>query len=218
MSRTEVGDDLVSSELGRMPAMAILRAPDASRFAAVSRALLDADVRLLEYTLTTRHAVDEVARARAEFQDDAIVGVGTVLTVQQVDASVAAGAQFIVSPVAKTDVIARAIHLGVPVFPGALTPSEILTAWELGATAVKISPVSAVGGAGYLSAVKSFLPEIALMPTGGIQLGDIPAYLDAGAIAVGLSGAELKQALAGTLSPADLTVALTVALQGIGAR
>lgn len=198
--------------------MAILRAPDASRFAAVSRALLDADVRLLEYTLTTRHAVDEVARARTKFQDDAIVGVGTVLTVQQVDASVAAGAQFIVSPVAKPDVIARAIHLGVPVFPGALTPSEILTAWELGATAVKISPVSAVGGVGYLSAVKSFLPEIALMPTGGIQLGDIPAYLDAGAIAVGLSGAELKQALAGTLSPADLTKALTVALQSIGAR
>jgi 2-dehydro-3-deoxyphosphogluconate aldolase/(4S)-4-hydroxy-2-oxoglutarate aldolase len=144
--------------------------------------------------------------------------VGTVLHPEQVDAAVAAGAQFVVSPVAKPDVIARCHEHGIPVVPGALSPSEVVAAWEQGVAAVKISPAACLGGATYISQISAFLPDVPLLPTGGLQPEEIGAYLAAGAVGIGLSGSDVKGALAGTLSPDDLTASITAALSSVPRR
>jgi 2-dehydro-3-deoxyphosphogluconate aldolase/(4S)-4-hydroxy-2-oxoglutarate aldolase len=176
--------------------VAILRAPDADRFAAVSRALYDAGWRAIEITLTTSGALDAIAEVRDALPHDALVGAGTVMSPAEVQAVHAAGAQFAVSPVLDDGSVAAAGRLGLPFVPGALTPTEIVRAWQAGAPAVKVSPVVSVGGPGYLSQVGAFLPGIPLLPTGGVQPREVPAYLAAGALAVGLGGPLLGDALA----------------------
>jgi 2-dehydro-3-deoxyphosphogluconate aldolase/(4S)-4-hydroxy-2-oxoglutarate aldolase len=206
------------AELAVVPAVAVLRAADTRGFRAVSRALVSAGVRLLEYTLTTRGALDAVTAAREHFGDRAVIGVGTVLTGAEVDKCVAAGARFVVSPVARPDVVSRCHEHGIPVVPGALTPSEVVAAWEQGVAAVKVSPVACVGGAAYVAQLKAFLPGIPLLPTGGVQPREIGDYLAAGAAGIGLSGSEVKAALAGTLSEEDLTAAVKDVLARVPGR
>jgi 2-dehydro-3-deoxyphosphogluconate aldolase/(4S)-4-hydroxy-2-oxoglutarate aldolase len=116
-----------------------------------------------------------------------VLGAGTVLTPEQADAAVDAGATYLVSPVVDLEVIEAARRRGVAALPGALTPTEILRAWRAGAAAVKLFPAS-LGGPGYLRAVKAPLPEVPLVPTGGVGLEEIGGYLRAGALAVGLGG------------------------------
>ncbi len=191
--------------LARERVVAILRAPDADRFVAVGRALYDAGWRVLEVTLTTQGALEAIAGLRDALPDDALIGAGTVMTPTDVQAVQGAGAQFAVSPVLDEGSVAAAGRLGLPFVPGALTPNEIVAAWRTGAPAVKVSPVVAVGGPGYLSQVGAFLPGIPLLPTGGVQPADVPAYLGAGAFAVGLGGPLLGNAL----EPAGDLAALT---------
>lgn len=205
-------------ELAAVPAVAVLRAADAQSFLSVSRALVSAGVRLLEYTLTTAGALDAVSAAREHFGDEAVIGVGSVLSVVQVDDAVAAGARFVVTPVAKPDVVARCHEHGVAVVPGALTPSEVVTAWEQDVAAVKVSPVACVGGPTYISQLKAFLPDVPLLPTGGVQPDEIRAYLAAGAVGIGLSGSEVKRALAGTLASDDLAAVIRAALSSVQGR
>jgi 2-dehydro-3-deoxyphosphogluconate aldolase/(4S)-4-hydroxy-2-oxoglutarate aldolase len=181
--------------LARERVVAILRAPDADRFVAVGRALYDAGWRVLEVTLTTAGALEAITELREALPDDALVGAGTVMTPTDVQAVQGAGGQFAVSPVLDEGSVAAAGRLGLPFVPGALTPNEIVAAWRTGAPAVKVSPVVAVGGPGYLAQVGAFLPGIPLVPTGGVQPADVPAYLRAGAVAVGLGGPLLGDAL-----------------------
>jgi 2-dehydro-3-deoxyphosphogluconate aldolase/(4S)-4-hydroxy-2-oxoglutarate aldolase len=185
--------------------VAILRAPDADRFAAVARALYDAGWRAIEVTLTTAGALDAITQVRAELPDDALVGAGTVMTPADVQAVHAAGAEFAVSPILDPPSVAAAERLGLPFVPGSLTPTEIVTAWRAGCPAVKVSPVVSVGGPAYLAQVGAFLPGIPLLPTGGIRPAEVPAYFAAGAVAVGIGGPLLGDAL----SPGGDLAALT---------
>ena len=196
--------------------VAILRAPDADRFVAVSRALYDAGWRVIEVTLTTAGALDAIGEVRAQLPDDALVGAGTVTTPADVQAVHAAGAQFAVSPVLDLPSVAAADRLGLPFIPGSLTPTEIVAAWRAGCSAVKVSPVVSVGGPAYLELVGAFLPGIPLLPTGGVRPVDVPAYFAAGAVAVGIGGPLLGDALSDGADLAALTQRAATIVQEAG--
>lgn len=167
--------------------VAVMRAPDASQFVAVSHVLYEAGFRCLEFTLTTQGAVDALRDARKELPDDVVLGIGTVRTVAQVDAALEAGADFLVSQTFNPTVVDSAQHCGVPFIPGTLTPNEVVQAWEHGVPAVKVSPIGPVGGPEYLTELAAPLPEIPIMPTGGVTVETGPEYLRRGAVAVGIS-------------------------------
>jgi 2-dehydro-3-deoxyphosphogluconate aldolase / (4S)-4-hydroxy-2-oxoglutarate aldolase len=172
--------------LAVVPLVAILRAAGAGRFLEVGRVLYEAGVRGIEVTLTSEGALEAFGRLREELPGDALLGVGTVRSVADAELAVAAGAGYLVAPDLRPEVVGWAVERGLPVVPGALTPTEVAAAWAAGATAVKVFPVSAVGGPAYVKAVRAPLPEVPLVPTGGVGIDDIGAYLDAGAAAVGL--------------------------------
>jgi 2-dehydro-3-deoxyphosphogluconate aldolase/(4S)-4-hydroxy-2-oxoglutarate aldolase len=174
--------------------VAILRAADAGRFLDVGRQLYEGGVRAIEVTLTSQGALEAFGRLREELPEDAVLGVGTVRSSADAERAVEVGATYLVAPDFRGDVVAFGVGRGVPVVPGALTPTEVVAAWGAGATAVKVFPVSAVGGAAYVKAVRAPLPEVPLVPTGGVGIDDIGAYLDAGAVAVGVGSPLLGDA------------------------
>jgi 2-dehydro-3-deoxyphosphogluconate aldolase/(4S)-4-hydroxy-2-oxoglutarate aldolase len=180
--------------LAAVPVVAILRAATGDRFLDAARVLYDAGLRSIEVTLTSARALDAFAALRAELPGDALLGVGSVRSPADVDAAVEAGAAYLVAPLFRADLVVRAVVRDVPVVPGALTPSEVAAAWAAGAAAVKVFPVSAVGGPAYLKAVLAPLPEVPLVPTGGVGIDDIAAYLAAGAVAVGIGSPLLGDA------------------------
>ena len=163
--------------------VAIVRAPEADDAVRVGRTLLDAGIRLIEVTLTTRDAFTAIDTLRNFAPDDALVGAGTVLTTIQSRNAVAAGAQFLVTP-GLTEAV---IGAEVPVLAGAYTATEAYSAMATGATAVKLFPASA-GGPAYLKALRDPFPTMPLVPVGGVTLDLVPAYLIAGAVAVGVGG------------------------------
>jgi 2-dehydro-3-deoxyphosphogluconate aldolase / (4S)-4-hydroxy-2-oxoglutarate aldolase len=188
--------DLLAA-LKNVPVIAILRSRDASRLAEVSNVLAEAGITAIEFTLTTSGAIDalrEYARAKPE---SVVLGAGTVLDAAMAEAAVEAGATYLITPAVRPAVVEAAHRLDVPVIPGALTPTEILGAWESGVTAVKVFPAPLVGGPDYLKAVLAPLPHIPLIPTGGVGIDDARAYLDAGATAVGVGNPLLGDALDG---------------------
>jgi 2-dehydro-3-deoxyphosphogluconate aldolase/(4S)-4-hydroxy-2-oxoglutarate aldolase len=184
--------DPVSDALIAGGVVAVLRAPDADEFAAIAETLVGAGVTGVEVTLTSRGAVEAIGRLTREFPS-AVIGAGTVLTADQATASVDAGATFLVSP-AFDAALLSADH-GVPFYPGGLTPSEILAASRV-APLVKLFPASAVGP-GYVKDLHGPLPDVRIMPTGGIALDDITAWLRAGASVVGLGGPLIGGGLSG---------------------
>jgi len=165
-------------------------------------ALVSGGIGLVEVTLDTPGALDAVERGSRSGRS---IGVGTVLEPDQVSRSVDAGAAFVVSPGILPDVIDRAIELGIDVVPGAFTATEIIRAHATGAVAVKVFPAS-VGGPSYLRALRGPLPDVPLVPTGGITIDEIGAYLAAGAVCVGLGGA-----LVGEEPPASTAALDTIA-------
>ncbi|ADB33982.1 2-dehydro-3-deoxyphosphogluconate aldolase/4- hydroxy-2-oxoglutarate aldolase [Kribbella flavida DSM 17836] len=181
-------------ELGQRPVVAVLRAPDAGRFVEVSAVLVAHGFGAVEFTLTSAGAVEAIARAAAELPS-VLVGAGTVRTVEQVHQAIDAGAGFLVSQVTSPVLVEAAHARGVPFVPGALTPNEIVAAWELGVQAVKVSPIGPVGGARYIAELAGPLPEIPLMPTGAVPVDAAGEYLAAGATVVGLSRDLTRDAL-----------------------
>jgi 2-dehydro-3-deoxyphosphogluconate aldolase/(4S)-4-hydroxy-2-oxoglutarate aldolase len=159
-------------------------------------ALVRGGIGLVEVTLDTPGALDTVERGRRAGWS---IGVGTVLEPDDVDRSVDAGAAFVVSPGVVPGVVERALEMGVDVVPGAFTPTEIIRAHTMGGSAVKLFPAS-LGGPGYLRALLGPLADVPLVPTGGIVIQEVSAYLNAGAACVGLGGA-----LAGERPPANDT-------------
>lgn len=172
----------------------ILRAPTAEHFEAIAAVLVDTGVLAIEITLTAADAVHSLAKIATEHGGRAFVGAGTVLTADQAEACIDAGATFLVSPTASPDVIAAARIADVAAFPGALTPTEILAAHRSGASAVKLFPASAVAPR-YLSDLRGPLPDIRIIPTGGIAIDDITAWIRVGAAAVGLGSSLLGDAV-----------------------
>jgi len=165
--------------------VAIVRLDDLSTAQSISAALIEGGIRAIEFTLTHPDAAATIARMRQFVDDSVAIGAGSVITAEQVREVADAGAQFVVSPVNKAEVIQACIALDLPAMPGALTPTEIQQAWEWGASAVKVFPANHLGR-GYIKDVRAPLPHLRLMPTGGITVDNIREFLDDGAFAVGV--------------------------------
>jgi 2-dehydro-3-deoxyphosphogluconate aldolase/(4S)-4-hydroxy-2-oxoglutarate aldolase len=185
----------ISEAVATTRVVAILRAVNASRAEAVVDVLMENGIRSLELTLTTEGALGVVERLAARVPDGTDIGVGTVLTADEVDRAVDAGARFVVAPSVDVAVIEAAARHGIASYPGAFTPTEIHAAWTAGASAVKLFPAGTLGP-NYLKAVRAPLPDIPLVPTGGIAVEAVGAWLDAGATAVGLGSPLIGDALA----------------------
>lgn len=168
-----------------VPLVGILRGFALETTAKLVEAALRGGLRNVEVTMNTPGAVEQIRLARELAAGRANVGAGTVCALPQLEAALAAGASFIVTPVVAEDVIVACARRGVPVFPGALTPTEIHRAWELGASMVKLFPADCFGP-NYLKAVKAPLDGVKLMPTGGVTLENLGLYRQAGADAFGL--------------------------------
>ncbi len=172
----------------------VLRAESVDQAIALATAIADAGVTTLEVTMTVPGAL-QVIRRLAEDRPDILIGAGTVLDPETARLCILEGAQYVVSPALNVKTIELCHRYSVAVLPGALTPTEILTAWEAGADVVKVFPASALGGAKYLAALKGPLPQIELIPTGGVTLGNAHEFLAAGAFALGV-GSDLVDAKA----------------------
>jgi 2-dehydro-3-deoxyphosphogluconate aldolase / (4S)-4-hydroxy-2-oxoglutarate aldolase len=166
--------------------LAIVRYRTTCDLVSVLAALRDGGVTQLEVTLDTPGALEAVGRERAAGR---AVGVGTVVNADDVRAAARAGAAFVVSPAVMPAMVGAAVELGLDAIPGAFTPTEIIRARDLGATAVKLFPAP-VGGPAYVRALRGPIPDVPFVPTGGVGVGDVRAYLEAGATCVGL-GADL---------------------------
>lgn len=173
--------------LGQHRIVAVVRHRDTEAAAEIARACIAGGLSLVEITLTVPDAPALVADLVREAPDGVVIGAGTVLGTDQVDALAGTGAGFLVSPITDPDVMAAASAAGVPFVPGAATPSEIHTGARLGAPVVKLFPADRLGPS-FLAAVATVLPDVALLPSGGIGIADLPAWLDAGAFAVALGG------------------------------
>jgi 2-dehydro-3-deoxyphosphogluconate aldolase/(4S)-4-hydroxy-2-oxoglutarate aldolase len=163
----------------------VIRARSADEAAQAADAIAAGGVDVLEITMTVPGAV-EVIRTLAARATDAVVGAGTVLDAEAARACIDAGARFVVSPSFDPGTIAACNDAGIVVLPGALTPTEVLAAWRAGADLVKVFPAGAVGGPSYIKALKAPLPQIELVPTGGVNLKTAGDFIRAGAAALGV--------------------------------
>jgi len=165
--------------------VAIVRSSDTHQLVAVAQALADGGVDVVEITFTVPNALDVIRQVRQSLGDQVLLGAGTVLDPETARLALLAGAEFIVAPTVNLEVIGLCRRYDKLVMPGALTPTEILTAWEAGADIVKLFPAEP-GGPNYLKAVRAPLPQIRLMPTGGVDLSNAAAYFEAGACCLGV--------------------------------
>ena len=185
MNKTEVLQRIRAT--GLIP---VVRAESADLAMRAVEAIKAGGVDVLEVTMTVPGAIDVIAKLAATFGAEVVIGAGTVLDFDTANKCVQAGAQFIVSPALNEETISFCRRNDVAVFPGALTPTEVVRAWNAGADAVKVFPAGAVGGASYLKALKAPLPQIELVPTGGVSLKTAADFIKAGAMALGV-GADL---------------------------
>jgi 2-dehydro-3-deoxyphosphogluconate aldolase/(4S)-4-hydroxy-2-oxoglutarate aldolase len=185
MRREEIFALIVQS--GIVP---VVRTESAAGAVQAVQAIYRGGIRAAEITMTVPGAIQALEKVADEFGDRMVLGAGTVLDPETARACMLAGAEFFVTPSLKLSTIEMVKRYSKVMMPGALTPTEILTAWEAGADAVKVFPCGNVGGAKYIKSVKAPFPHIEMVPTGGVNLETTPEFLKAGACAVGV-GAEL---------------------------
>jgi 2-dehydro-3-deoxyphosphogluconate aldolase/(4S)-4-hydroxy-2-oxoglutarate aldolase len=167
--------------------VAVVRSPDSQQLVEVARALADGGVTVVEITMTVPDALDVVRRVRTALGDRLLLGAGTILDAETARAAFLAGAEYVVAPTLNLEVIRLCQRYGKVVMPGAFTPTEILAAWEAGADIVKVFPADVVGPA-FFKAMRGPLPQIRLMPTGGVDLNTAAEFLKAGACCLGVGG------------------------------
>lgn len=170
----------------RLGIVPVLRARSAREGHALVEALVAGGITVMEVTMTVPGAVELLRELKREHGDKLLLGSGTVTTAEQAAATIDAGAEFVVSPSFHPAVVAQTRALGKVSIPGALTPTEVITAWRAGADYVKIFPCSAMGGALYLKSLLAPFPELQLIPTGGVTLATAADFLKAGARALGV--------------------------------
>lgn len=168
--------------------VAIIRAQDSVQLIDVVDALHEGGLTCIEVTMTTPNALDVIAEARQACGDAATIGVGSVLDAETARAAILAGAQFVVAPITDIPTIEMCKTYSVPVLPGAMTPTEVVRAWKAGADFVKVFPTSVLGAA-YIKDLRAPLPQIKLMPTGGVNLDTVTDFIKAGAATVGVGSA-----------------------------
>ena len=170
--------------------VAVIRIKEPARVKAVVEAIAEGGIRVLEVTMTVPGAVALIADLAPRMPKGFLLGAGTVVDAATARRVIDAGAQFIVSPVFRRDVISTCHASDVPVMPGCLSPTEILDAWDAGADIVKVFPATALGP-GYIRDVRAPLPHVKLMPTGGVTVENAGEWIKAGAVAVGVGSALL---------------------------
>ena len=181
----------------------IIRMKDPEGLPQVAQALADGGVQVLEITMTVPGAVELIRQVSGSLPRGFFLGAGTVIDAATVDEVVDAGARFIVSPVLRMDVIEAAHRHDVPVLPGCFTPTEIFTAWQAGADIVKLFP--STSGPSFIRDMRGPLPQIKLMPTGGVSVDNAGDWIRAGAVAVGVGSALLDPAAIASRNYAVLT-------------
>ena len=174
--------------LERVGLIPVLRAKNIDQGRKVVDAMIAGGVTVVEVTMTVPGAIDLIKQLKKDFGDELLLGSGTVTTADQCQATIDAGAEFVVSPSLHPQVIATTKKNGKVSCPGALTPTEAITAWNEGADYVKIFPCSALGGASYLKSLLAPFPHLKIIPTGGVTLETAESFLRAGARALGVGG------------------------------
>lgn len=181
-------------QIGRAGLVAIIRADSPAGLVEACQALHDGGVQVCEITMTTPNALEAIELARKTFRDAMLVGVGSVTEPKVVAEAVRAGAQFVVSPVTVESVIQASHSLGVPSMPGAMTPTEIWNATQMGADVVKVFPANHFGPT-YFKDVLAPLPQLKLMPTGGVTRDNVGQWFQAGAVALGVGSSLVRKDL-----------------------
>jgi 2-dehydro-3-deoxyphosphogluconate aldolase / (4S)-4-hydroxy-2-oxoglutarate aldolase len=180
----------VLSRIAEVGVVPVVRASSAEEAMQVVEAIKEGGVTVLEITMTVPRAVRVIEQLADRYGAEVVVGAGTVLDAETARACILAGAAFVVSPSLNTGTIELCRRYSVAVMPGALTPTEVVTAWQAGADVVKVFPCGALGGAKYLKSLKAPLPQIEMIPTGGVSLQTAAEFIEAGALALGV-GADL---------------------------
>jgi 2-dehydro-3-deoxyphosphogluconate aldolase/(4S)-4-hydroxy-2-oxoglutarate aldolase len=183
MEKREVFNRMVSE--GLIP---VIRVSSAQEAVDVADAIKEGGVTLIEITMSVPGAIDTIKELTQKYKDEIIMGAGTILDPETARAALLAGSQFIVTPTLNLDVIQLAHRYSAVVVPGAMTPTEILTAWNAGADMVKVFPAGQLGGPEYIKAIRGPLPQVLLVPTGGVNLQNAGAFIKAGATALGVGG------------------------------
>ena len=192
-----ISKDKVKNEILRCGFVPVIRVADSDVAVRVAEAIRAGGAPLLEITMTVPGALDVIKRIFLSLGDKVLVGAGTVLDSDTARLAILAGAEFIISPTVDFETIRLCRRYGKIVIPGALTPTEILQAWEQGADFVKVFPADALGGPAYIKAVKAPLPQVDVVPTGGVNFNTAADFIHAGAAAVGVgSGLIDKQIVA----------------------
>jgi 2-dehydro-3-deoxyphosphogluconate aldolase/(4S)-4-hydroxy-2-oxoglutarate aldolase len=184
--------------------IAIMRAPSPDQLIAAAEAIRQGGVRVIEVTMTTPGALEVIAQATRQFGEETLFGAGSILDAETARAAILAGAGFIVSPVLKIEVIELCRRYSVPVIPGCYTPTEMLTAWEAGADMIKLFPAS-VGGPDLIQALRAPLPQLEIVPVGGVDLDTAAEFISKGAAALGVGSSLINQKLLDTGDMAELT-------------
>lgn len=172
--------------------VAIIRAPSGEQLVEVSEALLSGGIDVIEVTFTVPGILDILKEVRSKLGHRILLGAGTVLDTESARAAILAGAEFLVTPTVNVDVITLCRRYGKLCMAGAFTPTEILAAWQAGADIVKVFPAE-IGGPAYLKAIHGPLPQVRLLPTGGVNLETLNSFVQAGACAVGLGSALVEK-------------------------
>ena len=188
MNKQQVRDRIL--EIGVIP---VVRAGSAAEARLAAQAVCDGGIPIVEITLTVPGAVEAIRELRKGAAASVLIGAGTVLDAEAARRCVDAGAQFLVSPGLNLPTVEFAVQNGTLMLAGALTPTEIITAWNAGSDFVKVFPCGQVGGAKYIKSLKGPFPQIPLVPTGGVNLNTAAEFIEAGAAALGVGG-ELVQA------------------------
>lgn len=178
----------ITTALEHAGVVAVIRMKDPARLRRVIDALAAGGVRAFEVTMTVPRAIEAIEQLAPSLGSDLLLGAGTVLDAQTARAAIAAGARFVVSPVFRPPIIDACHALDVPALPGCFSPTEILAAWDAGADIVKVFPATSLGP-GFIKDVRGPLPDVKLMPTGGVSLDNASDWLRAGAVAVGVGSA-----------------------------
>jgi 2-dehydro-3-deoxyphosphogluconate aldolase/(4S)-4-hydroxy-2-oxoglutarate aldolase len=183
MEKREVFNRIISE--GLVP---VVRVSSAQEAIDVAEAIKEGGVSLIEITMSVQGAIEVIRELSEKYKDKIIMGAGTVLDPETGRAALLAGAQFLVSPTLNLDLIHLAHRYSAVVIPGTMTPTEVLTAWNAGADLVKVFPAAQLGGPEYIKALRGPLPQILLVPTGGVNLQNAGAFIRAGAAALGAGG------------------------------
>lgn len=176
----------VLKQIERVGLIPVLRAESSELAIATADAIIKGGVTIVEVTMTVPGALDVIRALVMAHGSRLLVGAGSVLDPETARACILAGAQFIVAPTLNVHTIEMGHRYGIAVMPGALTPTEVITAWQAGADIVKVFPCSAVGGAKYLKALHGPMPQVKLVPTGGVSLATAEEFLRSGALALGV--------------------------------